>query len=103
MKTLENKTVKLPDGEVTYGEWIEAACRNTPTDQRGEPRGLSFDDLEIRQKIKKVVADSNGTIELEDADAAYLQRIVLDMRWRMTDDESVNDEIVEFGKAIAAL
>ncbi len=78
MKTLKYKTLDIKDGtgdSLTYGKLIEA-CLDHPPD-----KGFSRKDLKERDRIEQAVQCSNGELELEDADADILKRLVRVMRW----------------------
>lgn len=78
MKTLINKQTEIstPDGVLDYCQLIRACLDNPP------PGGFSPKDLRERQRIDNTLSNMNGDdIQLEDADAESLKRIVEQMRW----------------------
>ena len=91
MKTIKNEVFKIGKNEISYKEQI-ISCLNFQT-----PEGLDYQGIKIRNKIEEVIEKSNGTIDLEDADAEALKEIVKKVRWSSRDKglqtfiETIND------------
>ena len=82
MKVLENKqteiTANAGEGKVTkltYAELINLVC-NSPIQG-----GYSIQDIKARIAILATVTNAGEELNIENADAAYLQNIVKGMKW----------------------
>lgn len=85
MKTLTLKTGEVPEGgddPLSYDGFIRA-CLDHTTIVNGRRIGFTRQDLKERDRIEKALDQVNGEgkIELEDADAENLKRIVDAMAW----------------------
>ena len=94
MKPLENKPTEIAkEGEdlVDY-IWLINQCLNQMPEG-----GFTRSELKARARIDAVLEKTNGTIELEDADAEKLKRIVRLMRWkgRHADLVQFHDDVEE--------
>jgi hypothetical protein len=101
MKTIENKQVDIsaptrPDIKVasSYAELIKIVC-DSPIQG-----GYDIKDIEHRIKIKGAasMATERGSFELEDADADYLRKAVMSMKWGIS-----HEDILKFYKDIEKL
>lgn len=75
MKTLENKTTELPNGEekLTYFE-LAKSCVNVPPQQ-------GFDVQEMNKRLRVIEKLEGEKVEMEDADFDTLKQCVNDMKW----------------------
>lgn len=96
MKTLKNKpTTIAKEGEdpVDYAKLAEFCLNYVPKEV-----GIGVSEMRKRHRILDVIEESNGLIELEDADAQKLQQCVRTMRWGAS-----SKEIIEFCDAVEAM
>lgn len=94
MKKTENKITSIQNGEgfLTYSDLLKAVLNVTPQG------GYTFEDIEIRLKIKKILEENNETIELEDSDYKYLQPLLNSMKWGIM-SESIPELKKDFNNA----
>lgn len=94
MKQLELHDSVLSDGKEKIGttKLIEVCLNNAPE------KGLTTTDMRRRIRILDRIESANGTLDLEDADAAILQECVGQMRWKFFDRG-----IVKFCDAIESM
>lgn len=85
MKKLENKIIQNGDKQIKYSELLSTCLNQTPKE------GFTPSEMRSRLRILDVLANANGEIELEDADAAITKKLVSEMRWVV-----LSKDILEF-------
>lgn len=86
MQELELKKTKMVDDvtrvELSYEELIKICLNRVPT-----PEGIPDQGQQERKRIKLALADANGVLSLEDADATNLKAMVKVMPWPFAHNE----------------
>lgn len=99
MKVLVNKktTIRGPGGKFLDYKNLIIDCLDNPqiSPTTGQSMGFSRSMLNDRNRIEKVVKDSDLQMVFEDADAVNLKNIVFTMRWG-----SRHDDFMEFMDAV---
>lgn len=95
MKVLVNKetTIRGPGGKFLDYKTLIKDCLDNPqlSPTTGQSMGFSRSMLNDRNRIEKVVDDSDLQMVFEDADAINLKNIVFGMRWG-----SRHEDFIEF-------
>jgi len=78
MKTLENKEIELQGGADETMDYAFFIRQILKTPKQG---GLNYNQVVTQLKIEDALDESNGEIELEDAEAASLLALVNAHQW----------------------